>query len=414
MPHETDHILKAICQQADCQPDEHIEALAALWAAVVESIVDGFWEEVQEDKDAPHIHLREDMVLHFAKTLLLLEKQVVGRRLGQRHPSEIDLDEERAALSSKAHQAMVSTTASNLAKAWRQRMQERWLPKTERLLAEEKTPKQTKLSVVPREKNHFISKSFLKRFWAEDGQIAVYKKGDSALKDRCLKPFSQWGFRRNLYSDATEAWFGLIEGDATQPLEMLISTRPLNGPQREALLGYLIAQYLRTPSFKEWILSPITPLIEKEVGSDKAKDPSYRNRVFERLFKNNDFYHQIANPLMVGKWVLVQSASPSFVLPDTAACTGEVDGKRALIAPLTPTITFVATGIPEEERRIVPHRITDDASICSLIVQLLVGATEESCVGHPSHDVRTETGDQTAIDFSEVVRVIRAAVPEDD
>lgn len=106
-----------------------------------------------------------------------------------------------------------------------------------------------------------------------------------------------WGFRKNLYSNRLEAYFGLIEGDAAKPIQMMLKVEPLNRPQREALIGFIIIQRIRNPYFIDKIERSVAPVVASEVGQNKAADKEYMRAVYETLYKQNHFYEKLAKPM---------------------------------------------------------------------------------------------------------------------
>lgn len=92
------------------------------------------------------------------------------------------------------------------------------LKKTNAALAKEKKPKKTKLAIKEVNDNHFIPKSFIRKYWSKNENIRRNTIKGSVITSKEI-PFSQWGFVKNLYSDRLEAYFGLIEGDASMPIQ---------------------------------------------------------------------------------------------------------------------------------------------------------------------------------------------------
>ena len=124
---------------------------------------------------------------------------------------------------------------------------------------------------------------------------------------------------------------------------MLLETRPLNAPQREALVGCLVIQVLRNPYTIAELQQALSPIIA-DLGY--SHDPEMPRKAYESLYRNNEFYHRIATPVMWSPWVIVRAEPPLFVLPDTfAAWAGAIDGMR-LIAPLTPITCLVTLPMP--------------------------------------------------------------------
>lgn len=380
-------IIALIQKRFRCKKTKKVEQLAQLWGAEVDKMFAEMLYRAGSDDQVPHIRLREEMIQYLAENLLVVQEALVDARIDGRSLSEIDVDSERVALLVAEHQGRLEATIEKMADDWRKRLRVRWMPKTERLLAEEETQRKTKLSIVPRSKNHFVAEFFIRDFWSENQEIAIYRRSEDGGVSRKLKSFSKWGFVHNLYSDATEAWFGLIEGDAKRPLEMLLQRKALNQPQRDSLLAFLVIQLVRAPAFRDRIVEGVKPVIAKTVGDESAEDVEYQKKAFETLFRNNKFYHEFTHPLMWSRWALIKSEKPVFVLPDKVAISTKAGDQSVLLAPITPKVCFFASGIPEEEKRILPIVLQPDEQLCQRIGNVLSRYSVESLIAPPSFDI---------------------------
>jgi hypothetical protein len=108
-------------------------------------------------------------------------------------------------------------------------------------------------------------------------------KAPDSVEHKVRTPLGSWWFRINLYSDHLEAYFSLLEGDAAKPIEMVLKVEPLNRPQREALIGFIVIQRIRNPHFMEFLAKSMSPLVANEVGKDKANDRVYMQQVYKTL-----------------------------------------------------------------------------------------------------------------------------------
>ena len=188
----------------------------------------------------------------------------------------------------------------------------------------------------------FHSALFIRDHWATDGKVLRWRRTHNGWTSS-KRGFGEWGYLHKLYSDPLEAYFGLLEGDAKRPIEMLVETYPLNVPQRETLVGFLVIQFLRNPYTIAALQQGLAPVIA-ELGY--GDDPEMPRKAYESLYRNNEFYHRIAAPLMWSPWAIVRSGRPVFVLPDTfCARASATDGMR-LIAPLTPTASLCYSSRP--------------------------------------------------------------------
>jgi hypothetical protein len=167
---------------------------------------------------------------------------------------------------------------------WIEKYRERWKPKTEAALKKDKAGRK-KTKIVPQkvDENHFIPKSYIKKYWSEGQFIYMGIKAPDSVEHKVRTPLGSWWFRINLYSDHLEAYFSLLEGDAAKPIEMVLKVEPLNRPQREALIGFIVIQRIRNPHFMEFLAKSMSPLVANEVGKDKANDRVYMQQVYKTL-----------------------------------------------------------------------------------------------------------------------------------
>ena len=357
---------------------ESSKEVAQVWESVVDSIIKEMFAYAEPHIGELHINLREEMALELAKLISFISERVIADRLNGRTIKEIDPKIEHEQCFSENGREKISSTAKNCAEAVRLKIyNERWKLKTEAALKKEKNKKQTRIVPKQVEENHFIPKSFIKKYWAE-GQF-VYKnikKSDGSIeKDRI--PVGSWGYRRNLYSDHLEAYFSLLEGDAIRPIQMLLNVEPLNGPQREALIGFIVVQRLRNPHFMESLERSITPVVVSEVGSDKATDEKYMRAVYESLYSQNDFYDKLARPILYSRWVVVRSESPDFVLPDVCNIFGTYDNRQYVVMPLTPHDCLIVLPVQIDKPRVVPHYIKASESMAQDISYVLIETAKD-------------------------------------
>ncbi|MDW3224175.1 MAG: DUF4238 domain-containing protein [Paracoccaceae bacterium] len=333
------------------------------------------------DDDAElHIDLREEMILELARLQIWLGERVVEQRINNRPPNTINPEVEReACLGPKGADTISRTARMAYDHVWKKITDERWKPKSTNALKRAKNPRKAKLAVKPVAKNHFIPRWFLKDNWATDDLLRRWqctKKGWTSSP----RNFGKWGFRHALYSDQLEAYFALLEGDAKRPVEMLLDTRPLNGPQREAFVGFLIIQMLRNPHFIETIEKDIALMIA-EGGHDNV--PKTARQVYETLFQNNELYNRFAQPIIQSRWAIVKSNTPIFVLPDRFSLQEDLgDGLRTIV-PLTPKACFVTLLDREVEKRVVPYFLLADEALARRISATLIAGSKSEFVSHP-------------------------------
>jgi len=372
-------ILSQIQKIDSTAPAKLAEEISVVWGEVVSLIVKEMLEYAEPHIDDLHINLREEMALEIAKLMSFLSEKVVADRMNGRLIVEINPEVEREQCFSEAGRNKISTTAKNCAeRILIKKYRERWKPKTEAALKKDKVGRK-KTKIVPQkvEKNHFIPKSYIKKYWSE-GQF-VYKgiKTPSGVKQKIRTPLGSWGFRINLYSDHLEAYFGLLEGDAAKPIEMVLKVEPLNRPQREALIGFIIIQRIRNPHFMGSLAKSMSPLVANEVGEDKAKDRAYMQQVYETLYSQNEFYDKLARSILFSRWVVVRSEAPDFVLPDVCNLFGSYQDRQYVFMPLTPTNCLVVLPIAVDKPRVVPHYIKATESMAKDISYILYCAARD-------------------------------------
>jgi hypothetical protein len=356
---------------------EKAQQLAEIWDEVVSSIIKGMLDIANPQMGDLHINLREEMALEMAKLIVFISEKVASDRTSGRAINEIDHHLERDQCFSLEGKERISNTAKNCAsQIWLRKYNERWKPKTEAALRKEKNPKKKTITPKAVEDNHFIPKSFIKKYWSE-GQI-VYRniKTPEGLEEKKGTPLGSWSFRKNLYSDSLEAYFGLLEGDAVRPIQMMLDMEPLNRPQREALIGFIVIQRIRNPHFMESLKRSVAPVVASEVGADKAEDERYMRNVYETLYSQNEFYDKLARPIMYSRWVIVRSETPDFVLPDVCNLFGYHEGRQYVFMPLTPKDCLVVIPIDVKEPRIVPHYIKASGSMTKDISYMLLCAAQ--------------------------------------
>lgn len=351
---------------------EVIDPLASIWDEVIHRIISEMLQLSRDDTEPLHIDIREDMVLELAQLQLWLAERVIEKRTEGSNLADIDADQEREGCLGPAGAPIISGTAKLAYEhIWKRKMDERWKPKSAKAVEREKNPRQTKLAVKPVGKNHFIPRWFIRDKWATEGKVMRWRR-TAAGWTASTRSFGKWGYRHKLYSDRLEAYFGLLEGDAKRPIEMLLATEPLNRSQREALVGFLMIQLLRNPYFIDGMHQAIAPVIAEQGLGD---DPEMPRKAYETLFSDNDFYGRLANPIMASRWAIVTAPSPVFVLPDTFGIRGDVGKGLRLIAPLTPTKCFATLPEMEEQKRIVPYHLPADERLSGRISAALVAGS---------------------------------------
>ena len=385
---------------------------AAEVAGVLEEVVNAIVEEMLEysspQMEEIHIDLREEMVLELAKLEAFISNKVVNDRLKGRAIAQVDSQNLRTQCFDEAGKSKISNTAKIYAEhIWLKKYNERWKPKTDAALKREKIQKKTRISPKRVKNNHFIPRSFIKRYWSEGQFIYRNIKGSDGLIEKKCALVGSWGFRKNLYSDYLEAYFGLLEGDAVKPIQMILDVEPLNRPQREALVGFVVVQRLRNPQFMEALKSAVAPVVTVEVGGGKEKDCEYMRAVYESLYSQNEFYNKLASPILYSRWVVVRSDSPEFILPDVCNLFGKYEDRQYVVMPLTPTDCLIVLPITVNDPRVVPHYVKATESMAREISYVLRCTAREEFLSNSGQEF---TRDNSGKPINVIQRIILSLV----
>lgn len=372
-------ISKGILSRLFPDAEEHdLERLSVIWDEVINQIIERMIELSKPYIDDLHINLREEMVLELAKLQIFIGEKVVNERVAGRSLDQISEDQERDLCLNERGIERIENTAHILSEnVWIKRYNQRWKPKTIATLQKEKSPKKTRLSVKKVDDAHFIPKSFIRRYWSKNGKVYRYIKTETGSFEASIISYGQWGYLRGLYSDKLEAYFGLVEGDAVRPIEMLLKVEPLNRPQKEALVGFIVIQRLRNPIFMSSLIDHMRPIVKDIVGREQSNDQVYMRSVYETLYEDNEFYDRVVHPVFENRWVVVRSDTPDFVLPDTCNIFGQHEGSQYVIMPITPKDCLIVMPFKDSVARIIPNYVTVRGDVIKDISRVLVFCAEK-------------------------------------
>ncbi|WP_122073050.1 DUF4238 domain-containing protein [Pseudophaeobacter sp. EL27] len=382
--------------------------LHELWSNTLAQIISRFEHDFWGEAETIHVDLKPEMAITIAACTTEIATNLVTARTANRDLGDICPTEEASFQASDAGQALIEGTAKVLTTSWLERYHVRWKPKTDRKLGNEKNPPPLKARTPKKvNDNHFIPKSHLRRFWSSDQKLTVYTR--RSVKDWGVqeRPFGNWGYQSGLYSDPLEDRFSLIEGDATDPINKVLDVYPLNDPERAALMGFFIVQKMRNPYYRKILIEGVLPVSVREVGDEKAKSPEFQRDVYETIFQNNDLYRAVARPLHWSRWAVLRSESPEFVIPDTCCILTKIDNLSWFMYPLNPNACFVATGMPETEKRAVPIELKGEE-----LAQAATGALIQSSVSEfvSRGPVELSQFDWSTNYLQKLVHLARAAV----
>jgi hypothetical protein len=381
-----------------------IDPLARIWDEVVHRIICEMLDLSAREKAPLYINIRREMVLELAQVQLWLANQVVAKRVGDRDLTAVDpVQERRECLGPEGAGAITATARLVHEKIWAKRIEERWKPKSAKAIERDANPKRSTLSVKPVNTNHFIPRWFIRDNWAVGKNVLRWRRGETGWTSE-LRSFGGWGYRRNLYDDRIEAYLGLLEGDAKTPIEMLLETKPLNDPQRLSLVGFLVAQIVRSPFLIEALRRELGPILAELGHSD---DPDMADKAYATLYRNHEFYNKLAHPILWSRWALVRARSPVFVLPDTFCARSDLGDGLRLIVPLTPTTCFVTLPGRETEKRIVPLHLAGDDRLARRLSSILIRSAAGEFVSHADFRLDSSIGE---IGFAELLAEIETAV----
>jgi len=315
--------------------ESQAEGLANIWGKVVALIFDEVERISSPEMTELHIDLKEEMILEHAQLRFFIIDKVINSQTENYHPNEINLrEEEQLCFNVDGHDKISNTGKMIAENVWLRKYHERWKLKTRSALAKEKNPKITKLAIKEVNDNHFIPKSFIRKYWSEKGKIRRNTIDGVEITSNNI-PFSQWGFVKNLYSYKLEAYFGLIEGDASIPLQKLLDFEPLNGPQKKAVIGFIVIQRFRNPKFINDYNKMVKPIIIEHYGKDKANEVSHQREMYECLYSNNEAYNKVAQPLNQNQWVIIRSPNNKILLPDICNILSRASNGVFFVVPLT-------------------------------------------------------------------------------
>jgi len=389
--------------------EERVMALAMVWDEVVHHIVEAVLSHEDGKERELHVNIKADMVHELARLQMMLADKVVTRRVAGRDWGGIDPAAERRACLGPAGRAMIEGTGRVVYEhVWRKYMEERWLPKSRKALKREANPPPPATLAVKAVRNqHFISRWFIRDYWAMRDKATRWRRGINGWsKDDIL--FASWGHRPHSWDDRLEAWFGLLEGDAKQPIQRLLATAPLNPPQQKAFVGYLVIHLLRNPALIEGLREANRQLLEDAAAAAGKAFDEMAQAAHGSLFGNNELYDRLARPLLWSQWAIVSSDAPVFVLPDTFCARGQVDGELRLVVPLTPNMCFITLASKEREKRIVPFHHAADPGLADSLSRLLVQAAQSEFLSDSRFAGGLEGG--TAADFNDVLALVEVAV----
>lgn len=394
--------------------ESEAKSLAEVWDDVVDMIVNIMLS--YDKSDAPlHINLRAEMAMFTSQMVCYFSENVVKNRTKNRSISDIDPEAERASCFSECGDggmSKIKETAENFyEKVWKPRMETRWIPKAAKAIERDEIPKEKQvLSVRAVKKKHYIAEWIIRDYWSIEDRCNRRRTNNSVWSNRRI-PYGSWGYVKGLWSDKLESYFSLLEGDAKKPYQMLLRTEPINPPQMDAFVGFLVIHILRNPSSINYQRAYAREFLEAralEIGSDFN---TVANDSFEALFGVNKIYQAYACPIFESRWAIVSSERPVFVLPDNFCVRARVGDRVKFLVPMSPTKCFITLARPPVEKAIIPVQHRADENLASMISRLLIDGSDREFLSH--HDFTVPVMDGTPPPtLGEVIRIISKAIPD--
>lgn len=366
-------------------PDDHARNLASVWDEIVHRIIESMLDDQSENQHPElHINVRADMIHHIAKLTHFITMKVVEDRVAGRGILEIDPEVEQSICFSPEGTTKIMTTAQIFhERFWKKMMETRWLPKSKRAIENDSSPPQAKaLAVKPVQTQHYISRWLIRDHWAQKDKAIRWRRNGQRWS-RSSIGFGTWGHRQRLWSDRLEAYFSLLEGDAKGPINKLLCIEPLNPPQQQAFVAFLIIHILRNPSHIENLRSGTRTVVDAWASDAGMSTEEAASKAFDGIFSNHDIYKIYAAPLLESRWTIVSSKTPIFVMPDSFCATGMTTQGLRFVVPISPFKCFVTLPITEQEKRIVPYQYAANESIAMLLASLLAASAKKDFLAHP-------------------------------
>lgn len=388
------------------QVGKHNE-LEKIWEEVIRLILEKMYEICQsQTSEGYHRSLRAELIWECAKLQFWLRERIINGR----DMNSISIDEERNACFNEIGLEKIANTAKMIAeRIWMKKYKERWHQKTIKALEKEALKGALKPLQVDSSKqdNHFIPLFFLKKYWAFNNKLTIHNIDNKSKKTVGV---GQWGFKKKLYLPRLEAYFSLIECDAEKPLRLIQNSIPLSAKDIEALTGFIVVQLLRNPCFLDVLYSSMRPVIMNMQRVDKANDQQYMKEVYATIYGNNHLYADIATHIIENKWIVIESCSPSFILPDAFCVVHPYGNSRLHIMPLTPHRVFVVLphkddGERIEDIRLFVPKLNASPELVKKISRLQIAAAKTEFVAH--HDFLFEEHLES-VDLTEIINTIES------
>lgn len=358
--------------------------LAELFDSLIDLIIKRLMLLVKEKFQDVQLHflLQEEQVFEFARLMEFLNSIIVAKEIELINFQNYDIKKEKQRIFENTEKIDNKAKAIFQAK-WEKLYIDRWIPTTKKLL-DNQPKKQNPKSINNVNDNHFITKSFIKRYWSDENlQIVIYSKNN--LSEYKKANFGKFGKKQNIYSDELEGYFHLLENDVTQHpfskqnlFEKLIHQVPMNRLEKESLIGFIVIHYLRNPySFKKRFEELI---LQNEINSEEFSTQKF----YETIFQNNELYAEMTKNILINSWVLMKSENESFILPDTAVYYKKEESGQIILFPISPMYCLLITpfeDVRSEKEKIILKRQTLTFEESLVVGNFLIQSAYEKFLG---------------------------------
>lgn len=328
-----------------------------------------------------HFLLKEEQTFELARLMEFLNSIIVAKEIELINFKNYDIEKEKQRIFDNTEK--IDNTAEAVFQAiWEKLYIDSWIPKTKKLL--DNQPKIQKTKIINKvNDNHFITKSFIKRYWSDENlQIVIYPKNN--LSEYKKANFGKFGKKQNIYSDELEGYFHLLENDVTRHpfskqnlFEKLIHQVPMNRLEKESLIGFIIIHYLRNPySFKK--------RFEELMSQNNINTEKYSSqKLYETIFQNNELYAEMTKNILLNSWVLMKSENEAFVLPDTAVYYKKEEKGQIILFPISSMYCLIITpfeDVRNEKEKIIFKKQTLTFEESLVVTNFLIQSSYEKFV----------------------------------
>lgn len=345
--------------------------------------------------DSLHIDARPAAILDMACLNLRLAELIVERKFAQSGGSAIDPEKERAALETLLVRKRIENTAAILAdNVWSktiERLRSRWpLIQTASSNAILHRPIVGPTKRAPRVRRNHYSPVFCNRLWAgPDGMVTVYRRGVAGDIVSATASYRRWGFHEFLYSNALEAYLGLVDDDGACSQQKLVGTLPLTDLDKRRWIAFLVIQFFRTPSLLREMTERLRRVLPT-VSPEYCTETRSLKAAYETLFTNNNLYARFHQLMAPRRWTILRAPpGASFIRADNPVMIRGCVAERnwCLSYPMTPSLLFevgpdMGDGYGAD---FVRSRTIGDAE-CAALNQQLAAYAEHSVIAPTQSD----------------------------